>query len=311
MTTERKRIDELDFLKCVFIVLMIVFHLAYFGDMHPVAKKFVYTFHMPAFLFLAGYLANTAKPWRRFGSYLLWLAVPYAVMESGYIVMASLLPIREHIDSLTPGVFLDRLLLHPVGPYWFIHTLILLEAFCYVIMRYVSRPAESVALFALVCWLLSSGGVGLLSFANAVYFIMGAALRRSGLNVLSVFASKTPLTLVPLALLCLDSNNFDRATPAGMAIVWLVVSLLLFVFRHVRVGRLVLYIGRHTLIILLFSPIFTLLSKAFIPLFAFDPTALSFMVVAVVFVLAGCFALARLLDFIGISRFLLGKNKTV
>ena len=58
MTTERKRIDELDFLKCVFIVLMIVFHLAYFGDMHPVAKKFVYTFHMPAFLFLAGYLAN-------------------------------------------------------------------------------------------------------------------------------------------------------------------------------------------------------------------------------------------------------------
>lgn len=163
MTTERKRIDELDFLKCVFIVLMIVFHLAYFGDMHPVAKKFVYTFHMPAFLFLAGYLANTAKPWHRFGSYLLWL----------------------------------------------------------------------------------------------------------------------------------------------------VVSLLLFVFRHVRVGRLVLYIGRHTLIILLFSPIFTLLSKAFIPLFAFDPTALSFMVVAVVFVLAGCFALARLLDFIGISRFLLGKNKTV
>ena len=116
MTTERKRIDELDFLKCVFIVLMIVFHLAYFGDMHPVAKKFVYTFHMPAFLFLAGYLANTAKPWRRFGSYLLWLAVPYAVMESGYIVMASLLPIREHIDSLKPGVFLDRLLLHPVGP---------------------------------------------------------------------------------------------------------------------------------------------------------------------------------------------------
>lgn len=311
MITERRRIDELDYLKCVCIVLMVVFHLAYFGDMYPVAKKFVYTFHMPAFLFLSGYLANTSKSWQSFGKYLLWLVVPYAVMESGYVFMASLLPIREHIGSLTPGVFFDKLLLHPIGPYWFIHTLILLETFCYVIMRYVKPSVEAVVLFALACWLLSVPGVELLSFSNALYFVAGTALRRSGLNILSVFASKTPLALVPLVLLCLDSDNFDRATLAGVVITWLVMSLMLYVYRYVRVGRHVLYIGRHTLVILLFSPIFTLLAKAFIPLFSFDPTAISFMVVSVAFVLFGCFALARLLDFIGISRWLLGKEKTV
>lgn len=312
MVTERRRIDEFDYLKCVMIVLMIVFHLAYFGDMYPVAKKFVYTFHMPAFLLLSGYLANTSKSLTGIGRSLLWLVVPYAVMEAGYTVMASLLPIREHIAELTLPVFSDKLLLHPIGPYWFIHTLVLLEALCYAIMRFVKPAAEAVLIFVFVCWLLSLPGVGLIAFSNALYFIAGAALRRGGADLLSVFASSSPLTAVPLALLCLDSGNFDRAIPAGAAITWLVISLLLYLYRYIRPGcRVLLYIGRHTLVILLFSPIFTLLAKALVPLFAFDPTALSFMVVAVAFVLVGCFALARLLDIIGISRWLMGKDKTV
>lgn len=50
-TTKRQaRILELDYLKCVFILLMVVFHLVYIGNRYPVAKAFVYTFHMPGFL---------------------------------------------------------------------------------------------------------------------------------------------------------------------------------------------------------------------------------------------------------------------
>ena len=43
----RQRIEELDFLKGVFIILMITFHLVYIGDSYPYAKQIVYTFHMP------------------------------------------------------------------------------------------------------------------------------------------------------------------------------------------------------------------------------------------------------------------------
>lgn len=56
-----KRIEELDYLKCVFIILMIIFHLVYIGDKYPYVKSVVYTFHMPGFLIISGYLLNTKK----------------------------------------------------------------------------------------------------------------------------------------------------------------------------------------------------------------------------------------------------------
>lgn len=54
----KQRVEEIDFLKCIFILLMIVFHLRYIGDTYPYAKSLVYTFHMPAFLIISGYLMN-------------------------------------------------------------------------------------------------------------------------------------------------------------------------------------------------------------------------------------------------------------
>lgn len=33
-----------NYLKCVFIVLMVVFHLAFFADKYPYLKQIVYTF---------------------------------------------------------------------------------------------------------------------------------------------------------------------------------------------------------------------------------------------------------------------------
>ena len=56
----KNRIAELDYLKSIFILLMIVFHLVYIGDKYPYAKALVYTFHMPAFLVISGYVMNIA-----------------------------------------------------------------------------------------------------------------------------------------------------------------------------------------------------------------------------------------------------------
>ena len=41
-TTMRHRVDELDFLKGIFILLMIAFHLIYVSDMYPYTKRVVY-----------------------------------------------------------------------------------------------------------------------------------------------------------------------------------------------------------------------------------------------------------------------------
>ena len=85
----KERLEAADFIKCVCIVLMVVFHLAYIGDKYPVAKQFVYTFHMPAFLILSGYFLNVCKPAKDFLRSMWWLFVPYAVFECGFVVAAS------------------------------------------------------------------------------------------------------------------------------------------------------------------------------------------------------------------------------
>ena len=70
------RIKELDYLKGVMIVLVITFHLVYFEHLYPYAKQVVYTFHMPVFLIISGYLMNISKTWKDFLLTIVGLAVP-------------------------------------------------------------------------------------------------------------------------------------------------------------------------------------------------------------------------------------------
>ena len=94
----KNRIAELDYLKSIFILLMIVFHLVYIGDKYPYAKALVYTFHMPAFLIISGYVMNIAKGIRPFLRTMWWIFIPYAVMETGYVIMSAILPVRESVE---------------------------------------------------------------------------------------------------------------------------------------------------------------------------------------------------------------------
>ena len=135
--SKKSRIIELDFLRSIAIILMVMFHLVYFADRHLLLKQFVYTFHMPIFLLISGYLCNTQKTTKDYLKSLAFLLLPYIIMESGYTIMAALLPIREHIDNLTIEVFLNKVFLHPIGPYWFIHTLILLQIIILISSAYL------------------------------------------------------------------------------------------------------------------------------------------------------------------------------
>ena len=123
-----------------------------------------------------------------------------------------------------------------------------------------------------------------MNFSNALYFLIGMTVSQSGLRFTQVFRA-TPLAIVPFAMLCCFPANLDRGTLAGITITWLSISLLLAAYGHLpaQARRLSFFIGRNTLVILLFSPIFTILSKAFLPVFAFDPTGMLFLVTATAF----------------------------
>lgn len=137
------RVKEIDYLKCIFITLMIIFHLVYIGDKYPYAKQIVYTFHMSAFLIISGYLTNNRKDARSFLRKFLWIFIPYACMEAVYTVMSHFLPVRESVDAITPAILLDKIFLHPMGPYWYLHTLILCSLIYYITFRYVRLSVVS------------------------------------------------------------------------------------------------------------------------------------------------------------------------
>ena len=306
------RIQEIDFLKAVLIILMISFHLVYFEQLHPYAKQVVYTFHMPGFLLLSGFLMNIGKPWPKFLRTMMWLAIPYIIMESGYTVMASVLPINEHIDRLTAAVFLDKLLLHPLGPYWYLHTMVVCGLTYYAVFRLV--PLKDLSRFILLAFLyyVYARWAGIVALGNAGYFLAGAVVQRSGLPFLSVF-QPSALAIVAFALLAACPQLLDAASVGGILIVYMVFSSCLFVFPYVR-GRLrslFLFIGRNTLPLFLFSPLFTILCKQLVPYVAFDPTGLLFLLVALTVCTAGSLGVAYLMDVCRVSPLFFGRERVV
>ena len=307
----QNRVREIDYLKCVFIVLMIVFHLVYVGDKFPYAKQIVYTFHMPAFLVISGYLANIDKGFGKLARQVKWLFIPYAVMEAGYTYMASLLPIREHIERLTIGVFLDKLLLHPLGPYWYLHTLIICHLVYYATSRLRPRLGVAATLCVMgVAFYAADELLHIVSINNAMYFMAGAAVRMCGVRLMSAF-SPTLLSAVPLALLCAVSpDGLDRSTLQGVVMTWLAMSFALAAYPYLgdKLKTATHFIGENTLAILLFSPMFTIIAKRFVPLLSFDPTAMLYTAVSVAFTIAGSMAVAYMMDWLKLSRWFSGKR---
>ena len=308
----RRRIEELDYLKCLLIVLMISFHLVFIGDSYPYAKQVVYTFHMPVFLVISGYLMNVQKSPDQYLRTLLFYLIPYLVMESGYTVMASLLPIREHIDQLTVGVFFEKLLLHPLGPYWYLHTMVVCGlAYFGVFHLWPFHPLSRMILLGLVFALLGYWG-GVVSPTMAFYFLAGVVIRHSGVSILQVFRPSW-LALAAFVWLAMYPVNLQSSAPGGILMAYLFVSFALAAYPVVGLVlcRPLLFVGRNTLSLLLFSPIFTILCKSLVSPLSFDPTAMLFLVVSLVICIAGSLIITWLMDLLHVSPLFFGKQRAL
>lgn len=305
------RAKEIDFLKFVCILLMIAFHLVYIEEKYPSAKAFVYLFHMPVFLIISGYFAkiDSTRP-GKFLHRLLGLFLPYFIMEASYIVMASLLPIREHIDQLTPSVFIDKLLLNPLGPYWYLHTLIVSYLVFYA-TDVICKKKQPITYIIIAGFLLYSLAfhAGLLSTECSVFILLGLILQKTN-TPLTNFFKPTLLAAIPLVYLFLFSADIAHSDFRRIIVVYLVVSTLLALYPHLPSTQKnqMSYIGANTLPILLFSPIFTFLSKFLVPFLSFDPTGLLFLCFSLVIVVSGSLFVAFCLDKSHLSKLLFRKQ---
>lgn len=289
---------------------MIVFHLSYIGDLYPYVKKIVYTFHMPAFLIISGYLANISKTRQQFYQAIFWIFIPYVILEIGYVFMSSILPVREKVQELSLSIVFNKVFISPMGPYWYLHTLITCSVCYYIVYKFCIRLNDMSRLIVLGLCLFSISYIfKLVSFSNAVYFMMGVGIRQNKINFIHIFQTSF-ISIFPLIILCCFPENLNRSTFAGVIITYLSISYLLYIYKFVpcKLKRALEYIGQHTFIILLFSPIFTILSKIALPYLRFDSTGVVFICFATTFTILGCFAIAWIMDWLNISKYIFGKN---
>lgn len=301
-----ERIKEIDYLRGVLIILMVLFHLVYIGDTYPNAKRIVYSFHMPAFLIISGYLTNTDKTPRSFARSMMWIIVPYTIMESCYIAGAAYFPIREHIDDLSLAVFFDRLMLHPLGLYWYLHTLVICSSAYYIVVCRLKKLdlLSRLILCGMLLYLLYCFRI--VGFSNAIYYMIGVAIRQKGLSFGDIFKSNW-LCLAPISFICY-SSKLDSSTIEGYAMTYFVMCSLLCCYKQKIVSPFV-FIGRNTLPIVLFSPLFTLLAKTFQSFtIDIDSSGCLFAVVAVAFTIIGSFSIAWIMDYMGITRLFIGRK---
>ena len=308
-----ERIHQLDYLKGIFIVLMVLFHLALIEETYPVLREAVYTFHMSAFLIISGYLANVEKEPRSFGKSLLRILVPYLLFEALYILlqyfMGNALHAHNAIERLTPLDFVTCIATQPTGPYWYLHTLVISTAIYYIVYRLLHlKGISGLALTGLVLYGLSLVIEGL-NWDYVIYFLLGLAVMRSG-NSLTKIITPSFIAILPLIVLFASRENFHNGSLAGVAITVLMMSLLLALYPYCGaiVRNTLCFLGRNSLAIVVFSPIFTLVTKVVAPYFAFDPSAISFAVVAVAFVVLCCLACAWLCDRLRLSPFIFFKD---
>ncbi|WP_288531493.1 acyltransferase [uncultured Bacteroides sp.] len=303
------RIKELDYLKSILILLMVAFHLVYIGDKYPYIKQIVYTFHMPAFLIISGYLTNVQKDIRSFMKKLLWIFIPYLCMETGYVLMSHILPVRENVPEISSSILLHKIFIKPLGPYWYLHTLIICSLLYYLAFRYTRMKIISqVIILGLGLFAVSYWG-GIMVFANAIYFLAGVIIKQSKLPFIRIFQPSL-LALVPMILLCCFPDNLNRGILAGITITYLAIIISLYAHSYLSKGisQCSYFIGKNTLVIFLFSPLFTILCKMFLSFLFFEPTGILFMIISVAITVSGCIIIAWSMDKLHFSRFFFGQD---
>lgn len=308
---ERGRMNEPDFLKCVCICLMVTFHLVFIEDKYPYVKDIVYTFHMPVFLLLSGYFARADRPLSRLLSGQFRLFVPYAVMEVAYVLASTVVPVRGGGTELSVKGMLSHVFLDPVGPYWYLHTLIV----CNLLYGFVRKAASGLGRpdFLLLLAGVMAAGVyvaGCLSEMSALYYMAGVVLSQSGVRFSALFRPSL-LALPAFGTLCLFPGNLKAFSLAGLLITYCAIGVMLWTCCRLPLAlrSVMLYVGRNTLPVLLFSPVFTQISKHLLPWFRFDPSGLLLGGLATLAAVAGSLCMAGVLDRLHLSGCMFGRKR--
>ena len=322
----KQRNTDIDWIRAILIILMILIHIVSFGNAYPQLKAGILSFMMPTFLIITGYLVNIEKSPREMGRYLMCLTLPYVIMVTGFSVLSYFMPVRDGITELSLSQICEKIFVTSIGPYWFIQTMIICGALYYVSFKGATwgtlrqgktTMSTTTSLFIFATLLLLLSKTPALSPSAATYYFIGTVLRQCHIGFDKIFRPSPVALLLWINLLGLE-EWYDWGTLAIVFSCWCCISSLMWI--HSLIKRLqdnasvrktedtLLYIGRNTLPIYLFHPIFTMAAKFYHPLFSWDRSEIIFALVTIFIAIAGSIGIAKMMEKTHLA-YLFGKGK--
>lgn len=322
----KQRNTDIDWIRAILIILMILIHIVSFGNTYPQLKAGILSFMMPTFLIITGYLVNIEKSPKEMGRYLICLALPYVIMVTGFSVLSYFMPVRDGITELSLSQICEKIFVTSIGPYWFIQTMIICGILYYVSFKGAiwgtlrqgkTTMSTTTNLFIFATLLLLLSKTPALSPSAATYYFIGAVLRQCHIGFDRIFRPSPVALLLWINLLGLE-EWYDWGTLAIVFSCWCCISSLMWI--HSLIKRLqdnasvrktedtLLYIGRNTLPIYLFHPIFTMAAKFYHPLFSWDRSEICFALVTIFIAIAGSIGIAKIMEKTHLA-YLFGKGK--
>ncbi len=292
--------NNIDFIRMIMMVIVILCHIVPFTRQYPLVKEGFLTFVMPCFLLVTAALVNVKKTPKEFLLYILKIFLPYLTMVLGYAAVSLFLPVSDGLKAFTFGEVARVVFVDSIGPYWFLHVLMLCGAVYYLVYRVFARCSAIAKYFLLLgALVLLSLYTPLLSLRHAVYYCIGIAIRQSGIRIQNITVG-TPLAALPFVLFMYDPSKWDwmQLSIAFAAIAFFFFSNWLYSLmqKDSRLCRHLCYLGRNTLALYLFHPIFTMAGKFVYPLFGFDASGFLFALVVVLCSVYGSLAIGWAID---------------
>lgn len=322
----KQRNTDIDWIRAILIILMILIHIVSFSNAYPQLKAGILSFMMPTFLIITGYLVNIEKSSKEMGRYLICLALPYVIMVTGFSVLSYFMPVRDGITELSLSQICEKIFVTSIGPYWFIQTMIICGILYYVSFKGAiwgtlrqgkTTMSTTTSLFIFATLLLLLSKTPALSPSAATYYFIGAVLRQCHIGFDRIFRPSPVALLLWINLLGLE-EWYDWGTLAIVFSCWCCISSLMWI--HSLIKRLqdnvsvrktedtLLYMGRNTLPIYLFHPIFTMAAKFYHPLFNWDRSEICFALVTIFIAIAGSIGIAKMMEKTHLA-YLFGKGK--
>ena len=166
-------------------------------------------------------------------------------------------------------------------------------------------------LFLLAILMLLVSKTPALNITAAIYYFAGVVIRQCRIDFNKVFRP-TPLAFILWPFILYREDLYDWGNMAVAFSCWCCISALMWLNQYYKsqmIGKsTLLYIGKNTLPIYLFHPIFTMAAKFYHPLFAFDKSEILLAAFTIILAIAGSIAIAKVMEKTRLAYFF-GKKK--